>query len=291
MNPSPSARKAAAADRGRLAPDRRRAGQQQMDFSPKMRPEVRPEKQAKIQAMRLWRVAALAAATLLGGCALNGDFGRVRSELVTDDMHAWVGREAIGSIGGEPSQFRLTDDERRLRDLAFALIQPPYDRNRWDSVFAEYGLEGPRDGAPFDRTAYWTHLDVAHRRSEVSSYAQIVTDARNDVVRIEPFFATAVRVIDLDRRRAKSLGYVAGSSGLSEAEASNALRRNDENIAIVEWVCRSLKERAASYRYALERLIISTPSSNAAEAERSLTMLQMRIGGNCPDAPAVVAKG
>lgn len=252
-----------------------------------MRPKIRP----KMFPMRLWPAALLAGAMLLGGCALNGDFGRVRPELVTDDMHAWVGREAVGSIGGQPSQFRLTDDERRLRDLAFALIQPAYDRNRWDSVLAEYGLEGPRVGAPFDRTAYWTHLDVAHRRSEVSSYAQIVTDARNDVVRIEPFFEVAARVLDLDRRRADSLRYVAASSGLSEAEANNALSRNNENTATVEWVCRSLKERAISYRYALERLVISTPSTNAVEAERSLTLLQTRTGGYCPDAPAVIAKG
>jgi hypothetical protein len=38
-------------------------------------------------------------------------------------------------------------------------------------------------------------------------------------------------------------------------------------------------------------LVVSTPSSNAVEAERSLTMLQTRTGGNCPDAPALVAKG
>jgi hypothetical protein len=248
---------------------------------------MRPE----MPAIRLWLAAALAGAMLLGGCALNGDFGRLRSDLVTDDMHAWVGREAVGSIGGKPSEFRLTDDERQLRDLAFALIQPSYDRNQWNSVLAEYGLGRARERTPFDRTAYWTHLDVAHRRSEASSYAQIVTDARNDVVRIEPFFATAAQVLDLDRRRADSLRYVAASSGLSEAEANNALARNNENTATVEWVCRSLKERAVSYRYALERLIISTPSSNAVESERSLTLLQTRIGGYCPDAPAVVAKG
>jgi hypothetical protein len=254
-----------------------------MDLGPKMRPGI--------PAKRPWLAAALAAATLLEGCALNGDFGRVRSDLVTDDMHAWVGRDAVGSIGERPSEFRLTDDERRLRDLAYPLIQPPYDRNRWNSVLAEYGFEGPRPDGPFDRTAYWTHLDVAHRRSEASSYAQIVTDARNDVVRIEPFFATVARVLDLDRRRADSLRYVAASSGLSEAEANNAISRNNENTAIVEWVCRSLKERATSYRYALERLVISTPSANAVEAERSLTLLQTRTGGYCPDAPAVIAKG
>ena len=57
--------------------------------------------------------------------------------------------------------------------------------------------------------------------------------------------------------------------------------------AIIEWVCLSLKERAASYRYALERLVIRTPSSNAVEVERSLTLLQTRIGAYCPVGPVV----
>jgi energy-converting hydrogenase Eha subunit H len=38
--------------------------------------------------MRYGLVALLAGLTLLGGCALNGDFGRVRSSLESDDMHA-----------------------------------------------------------------------------------------------------------------------------------------------------------------------------------------------------------
>ena len=253
--------------------------------------DVRPKMRSQKSSRTVWLVAHLIGAMLLGGCALNGDFGRVRDELATDDMHAWVGRDAVRGIGGKPSEFRLTDNERRLRDLAFALIQPSYDRNRWDSAFTEYGLEGPPEGGPFDRTAYWTHLDVAHRRSEVSSYAQVAADARNDVVRIEPFFATAARVVDIDRRRAESLGFVASSSGLSDAEANNALSRINENTAIVEWVCRSLKERATSYRYALERLVIMTPSSNSVEVERSLTLLQSRIDGYCQSAHAVVAKG
>lgn len=240
--------------------------------------------------MRYWLVPLLSVATLLGGCALNGDFGRLRPSLQSDDMHAWVGREAVGSIGGRPSEFRLTDNERRLRDLAFALIQPPYDRNRWDSVLAEYGLKGLTPDTPFDPTAYWTHLDVAHRRSEASAYGQLVQDGRSDVARIEPFFAAAARVVDMDRRRAASLDYVAGSSGISAAENDNALSRNNENTAIIEWVCRSLRERAQSYRFALERLVVSTPSSNAAEVERSLTLLQTRTEGYCATASAVVAK-
>jgi hypothetical protein len=241
----------------------------------------------------MWLVAALAATTLLGGCALNGDFGRLRPDLVTDDMHAWVGRDAVRGTKEKPSEFPLTDNERRLRDLGYTLIQPSYDRNRWDSAFAEYGLEGPRDGRPFDRTAYWTHLNIAWRSSEVSSYAQIVEDARNDVVRLEPFFATAARVVEVDHRRAETLGHVASRAAERDQETSNALRRINENTAVVEWVCRSLKQRATSYRYALDRLVIRTPSANAADVEVALVLLATRITGYCPGpgAHAVVAKG
>jgi hypothetical protein len=239
-----------------------------------------------------WKlVAALAALALLSGCALNGDFGRVREGLVYDDMHDWVGRDAVRGIGGRPSVFRLTDDERQLRDLGYALIQPPYDRTHWDSVFANYGFEGPRPDAPFDRAAYWNNLDVAHRRSEASSYAQIVTDARNDATRVEPFFAVAALVTDADQKRALALGYVAGSTGLTVEEAHNARARNNENTAIIAWVCRSLKQRAGSYRFALERLVIVAPSPNAAEGDRSLGLLQTRIGTYCPDAHPIAAKG
>jgi hypothetical protein len=232
-------------------------------------------------------LALIAGAALLAGCALNGDFDRVRPSLVSDDMHAWVGREAAHRAGSEASAFPLTDDERRLRDLGFALIQPSYDRNRWASVLADYGVVQPPD--VFDRTAYWAHVAEVHRRSESSAYAQIVTDARNDVTRIEPFFATAGRVADIDHRRAESLSFVAASGGLGKDEKANAFRRNRENAAVIAWVCASLKERAMSYRFALERLVVATPSSRALEAERSLSLLQAETARYC--AVAVVAKG
>ena len=56
------------------------------------------------------RLLVLAALALLTGCA-NGDFGEVRSTLVRDDMHDWVGSAAVADR--EPrSPLELTDDER-----------------------------------------------------------------------------------------------------------------------------------------------------------------------------------
>jgi hypothetical protein len=212
----------------------------------------------------------------------------VRPSLVKDGIHDWLGPDAPG-VGGPRSEFRLTDDERKLRDLAYPLIEPPYDRNKWYSVLGEYGhrpLPG-REGAPYDRTKYWKKLDVEYRRSEASSYARLNTDIRNDVERIEPFYAIAFRVIDLDRKRIQSLAHV---SELSPAEHRNAIGRTKENAAIVRWVCRSLDERVAAYRFALERLVIEVPSGAAAEAERSLTLLKTRITQYCRLAPAHVRR-
>ena len=78
----------------------------------------------------------------------------------------------------------------------------------------------------------------------------------------------------MDRKREKALAYV---SSLTAEERDNTLQRIAENRNIVRWVQGSLQERAASYRVALERMVIAAPSPVAVEAERSLTLLQQRI--------------
>lgn len=237
----------------------------------------------------LSHAAIAATALLLGGCALNGDFDRPRPSLVTDDMHAWVGRDAVSSIGVTPSGYRLTDDERQLRDLAYPLIEPPYDLNQWYSVIGEYGLthsRPPRVPA-IEPAAYWRRLNEGYRRSEASFYNQLTTDARNDVQRLDPFFAVAARVGDMDARRAQSLGLI---SGLSKSERDDALRRNAENAAVVAWVCRSVQERVVAYRYTLERLVVSTPAPVAADADRAVQFLLRQATGYCAAPPSRIAK-
>ena len=76
------------------------------------------------------------ALTLLTGCGLNGDFGRMRTSLQSDDTHAWLGPAVYRPAVQPPWKHQLTDDERRLRDYAYPLIDPPYDRNQWLSALA-----------------------------------------------------------------------------------------------------------------------------------------------------------
>ena len=215
---------------------------------------------------------ALPALTLcllsVGLCACSGgDFGRTREDFRNDDMHRWMGAEVTGSVGLHPSQFQLTDDERQLRDLAYPLIEPPHSRPAWKSVFGDYQpVPSPwRQQVVFDRTAYGRMLIDEPHRSHASRYAQLIDDVRDDITRFEPFFATAIHVLDLDKKRNASLAHV---SALSPKERADAVARMEENTLIVQWVQQSLERRISSYRWALERLVIQAPDNMAADADR-----------------------
>lgn len=221
----------------------------------------------------LWRRHVLALATvplLLAGCA-NSDFGELNQSLAGDSIHDWVGPYASARPA---SKFDLTDDERKLRDLAYPLIEPPYARQKWYSVAGEFGVMRPPRAHVFNRTAYATRLLATHDRSASARYAQIEDDARNDVTRMPQFFETAGRVLDLDGKRRKSMTYV---SSLPPSERKNAELRMRENASIVTLVRQKLDERLSSYRYALERLAIMTPLPQAADTERVINEMQAAI--------------
>jgi hypothetical protein len=211
-------------------------------------------------------LALLLVAVTLGGCS-GGDFGRTRQDFLNDDMHRWLGGEVTGSVGLRASQFQLTDNERLLRDLAYPLIEPPHSRPAWKTVFGDYKpLPSPwRQEVVFDHTAYGRTLIDEPHRSHSSRYAQLMEDVRDDITRFEPFFAAAVRVIDLDKKRNAGLAHV---SELSPRERADAVARMQENSLIVQWVQQCLERRISSYRWALERLVIQAPDNLAADADR-----------------------
>ena len=230
------------------------------------------------------------AVLLLSGCSSIGDFDRLQQEIVTNDIHAWVGREAAAHAGAPASPYNLTEDERTLRDLAFPLIEPSYERQRWDAVLYEYGTKRDfrRELWAIDPTAYYGRLQMAGYSSSTGRYNKLIDDIRNDVVRIGPFFDTAQRVADLDRRREMSLQYV---SDVSPSERLAAQARIGENSLTIAWVLHSLAQRCASYRFALEHLVVAEPEKVAADADLALAQMQQQIAANqlVPGAPALAA--
>jgi hypothetical protein len=213
--------------------------------------------------------AAFAVAAALGGC-MQGDFGRIPPTLVSDNMHAWVASDATQ----EPlSSLPLTSDERLLRDFAYPLIAPPYQRERLDAVVFDYGVSRPFPRGTYDRSAYAEHLLTTWRRSPASAYAQLIDDVRNDITRLPQFFTIAARVRDMDEKRRRSSAFV---SAVSPAERADAYQRMKENAAVVDWVRERLVDRIVSYGVALERLVIVAPNDEAAQAEHVINELRQR---------------
>jgi hypothetical protein len=188
-------------------------------------------------------------------------------------MHAWLGEVAAPPVNVPSWRPQLTDEERRLRDLAFPLIEPPYDRNQWYSVINEYGA-GTRPLPYPQRGEYATRLFQTAYRSQTARYNKLIEDIRIDVNRLDPFYQVARYVTDMDQKRRESMKYIANLSG---EEKANAIQRMRENEAVIQWVNGTLHERVASYKVALERLVVLAPSQSAVEAERALGLLQARI--------------
>ncbi|MDB5654447.1 MAG: hypothetical protein JWQ94_2060 [Tardiphaga sp.] len=226
-------------------------------------------------ALRCILLLLVLIAFALPGCS-GGDFGRARQSAISDDMHSWIGAEATASVGLHASEFQLTDGEKRMRDLAYPLIEPPLSRPAWKSVFGDYRpLPSPWRQAPaFDRTAYGRMLIDEPHRSHTSRYSELMDDVRNDILRFETFYGTAARVIELDSKRNASLKLV---SGLSPQEREDALARMDENALILQWVEQCLQRRVSSYRWALERLVIHTPDNLAASADMLIGKMESQV--------------
>jgi hypothetical protein len=226
----------------------------------------------RLKTPRLARVLVLP--LLLGACSFNGDFDRLKPDLVADDIHAWVGRDAARDAGVPVSKLPLTDEERTLRDLAYPLIEPPFDRARWYAIINEYGVSHHEGWPQYRVEGYSVRLMGEAYRSATARYDRLNTDIRNDVLRMPDFFATARTVLDLDGKRRQSFAYV---SHMTRVEKGNAIARIAENALVVDWVQRSIAQRSEAYCFALQRLVIATPNPMAVEVERSLTLLNARI--------------
>jgi hypothetical protein len=214
---------------------------------------------------------------LAAGCAAPaGDLGRPQPSFIHDKVLPFVGSYAAAGRGEPVSRAPLTDDERQLRNLAYAILMPPYERQEWEKGFAEMRRTRifANDVPTFDSIGYADTLLNTHYRSSTARYARITEDIRADTIRADPFFATARRVVEMDTIREKSFSHV---TRLTADEREMAMARVAENRMLIGWVYRRFGERIVGYRLALERLVIATPAPAAVGAERALRVFEDRL--------------
>lgn len=222
----------------------------------------------------------LFAALALAGCSSTpvGDLGRKRESVFHDTIMAGAGSFAAREREEKVSSFRNTDDELELRHVAWDLVRPPHRDDikgnalaelRWARVVPDHYYEGyPK--------AYHASLIALNTASHETRYERLTLQARSDAQRLPAFRDVATRVGKADGARRAALDMLAADSALrKEAEA-----RIYENGRIVGWVKAAMGKRVESYRYALGRLMVETPSPKSVEAEAAIDALQWEISGS-----------
>jgi hypothetical protein len=222
--------------------------------------------------------AALCWATDLSA-QLAGDFGRPEDSVFVDEFLPWL-KDGLNSITGQHNPASpYTDDERTLRNLAYAILQPPeaIEASRFTIAGADFfdlwnhWVIGPQ---PFDVRNYAEFLIERPYRSSAARYAQLIDDIRADALRVAPFFSMANRVLEADAVRQKSCQFV---SRLPGEKFDLAKARIAENHGLIDRVYDRFRQRIESYHYALETLLLQLPSPGAVEAEHALFVLEDRL--------------
>lgn len=219
----------------------------------------------------------LGAFTLVG-CAQQGDFGRQRAHVINDSILPAVGYVSTWSGGEEVSSFNYTNDEQTLRDLGWTLVVPTHAEDWLGRTAAE--LQRTEVVRRLDLMAspsrYHDLLASRAYRSSDARYARIMDDAAKDIAAIEPYMAYAARVRIADEQRLRAAQAL---PDLSIGEMRSTHGRITENQRQMAWVKRAMLFRLYAYRYAVDRLMIETPSRQAGLTIRRLDALEAAIQG------------
>jgi hypothetical protein len=229
---------------------------------------------------------AVVLCALAFGAAGAGDLGRADPNFWDGLLPKQLYLGPVAPLSFPPadmphSLYPLTDDEASLRELSFSILQPPQHREVWKTLMASWvqATAFPLDILRADPYAYANVLIGMPFASEAGRYSRLIDDASSDYLLLGPFMTTACRVVDMDARRVQSLAHV---QGFTEYEINSALARNVENRTLIEGVELTLNDRAWSYKYAVERLVIAVPSPLAVQAERAAARYAAQVAGIAP---------
>lgn len=196
----------------------------------------------------------------LQGCAVTGDFGRPTkgTVLFTQAFHDVTDHFMDG---GEPSFYNLTDDEIKMREMAFRLRMKVHAPITASLI-------------PYNESGYANHLTASGRVNGPSRMATIEDEIHGDHEALTRFGQASRQVLMADRRRLMVLAK--GSPNYSQNDADNAINRVEQNYAFMEGTFEDLDNRIAAFRHAVDRTKLETPAVVTGSVESSLDHLHQR---------------
>lgn len=209
---------------------------------------------------KLLTVSALT--LLLSACGLDpvGDFGRPRDLSVASTVTEAF--RLAGDITNHPvygSDFRMTPDETRLREIAFRLRAQIHNLR-------------PMRWTRYSEVAYAEHLHGTGHTYGPSRLSLINEELDADKQTLNRFAEFGRRVFTADQRRMDAV--IDDSPYYTRADKRNARSRVRQNCAFVKGTFEALAQRIEAYEYAIDRARIETPEISAAVVEESLDYLR-----------------
>jgi hypothetical protein len=211
---------------------------------------------------------------LLAACTRNetGDFGRRPDNLMTSSVLPNAGLVSAWWRGDPVSLYPFTDDEIEMRDRAWRFLMPAHDKAILQQAIAELAYTRVLPPIPHSGLNHYHLLLMAEDYRSVSSrYAKLGQDVEADRLLMVPFTQAAARVCAADRVRVLALNDV---QQLTHVQREQAVARVAENRMLVDWVRRNMRDKAASYRYALEHVTVGAPMRESIRAEQALLALE-----------------
>lgn len=207
-------------------------------------------------------LVALCAGLVISGCTRpTGDFGRAEPSLVHDKWMPAAGEGAARLRGDPVSKFNYTNDERLLRDRAWALIRPPWTKDWIGGTLVELARTKvlPEADGRVPPVLYYHYLRSDKFKSSDARFDKIASDASGDADLVMPFCIVALRVEKADDERLRALR---NRPVATQEEYKGAKARVWENRKLTKWVGQALRYRIIAYKKALASLEIETPSKN-----------------------------
>lgn len=252
-----------------------------------------PARRARSAAAGALSLLALpfALAFVLGGCAVEGDFGRPAPPTFMDRLADFPLSKRRPLPARWQDKSVMTADEREMRETAYRVRTEIHS-------FKPVGGKHYSDG---------NYADYLTRQGHVygpSRMASIDHELHADHQALTLFGQAAERVLVADMERVRALHEEAPY--LTGEDTRRARSRIRDNYAFVEGTFRDLRERIVAYEYAIDRTRIETPGVSTAAVMSSLNHLRDRAAsleyklsqtvamagrGGAPGSPRVLKPG
>lgn len=161
--------------------------------------------------------------------------------------------------------FNRTTEEERMADRLWRFLHAPHVSGWFIPRLPAAGSAGSDDTG-----RYYRWLQKVNYRAPEVRYSTVAGDVYADLQTLPGAFEAICAVEEIDRQRGVALAQL---GPLEPGMADRVNQRRAENEASVASFVAAVRYRYESYNYALDNLLVETPSEKARDVDRQLVTL------------------